>query len=89
MGVEAGDADNRLQVTSASKVENRSPATAVLDAEGHFRIRRSQFDIEIHSEEQTRSDAESFHHTVQVRITRDGKLCFEKDWSVVIPRELN
>ena len=89
LGVESGDADNRLQVTSAFKVDNRSPATAVLDAEGHFRIRRSQFDIEIHSEEQTRSDAESFHHTVQVRITRDGKLCFEKDWSVVIPRELN
>jgi hypothetical protein len=89
LGVESGDADNRLQVKSAFTVDNQSPATAVLDAKGHFQIRRPQFDIEIHSDEQTCSDAESFHHTVQVRITRDGKLCFEKDWSVVIPRQLN
>jgi hypothetical protein len=89
LGVESGDADNRLQVKSAFTVDNQSPATAVLDAKGHFQIRRPQFDIEIHSDEQTCSDAESFHHTVQVRITRDGKLGFEKDWSVVIPRQLN
>ena len=39
-------------------------------------------DVEIHSDESTRSDAEVFHHTVPIRITRDGKSCFKKDWSV-------
>jgi len=89
LGVESGDANNRLELKSAFTVNDRSPATAVLEAEGNCRIRRPQFDVEIHSAEQTRSDAESFHHAVHVRITRDGKLYFEKDWSVVIPRELN
>ncbi len=89
LGVESGDANNRLELKSAFTVNDRSPATAILEAEGNCRVRRPQFDVEIHSEEQTRSDAESFHHAVHVRITRDGKLYFEKDWSVVIPRELN
>ena len=89
LGVESGDADNRLQVNSAFTVSNPSPETAVLNASGHFRMRRPQFDLDIRSEEQTRSDAKSFHHSVQLRITRDGEMCFEKDWSVVVPRPWN
>jgi hypothetical protein len=87
--VETGDADNRLELKSAFTVNDRSPADAVLKAEGHFRVRRAEYDVEVHSDESTRSDAEAFHHTVHIRITRDGKSCFEKDWSVSVPRALN
>ena len=89
MGVESGDANNHLELQSDFTVNDREPAQAVLEAEGRFRLRRDQFDIEIHSDERTHSDTESFHHSVRVRITRDGTVYFEKDWSVSIPRELN
>ena len=87
--VETGDADNRLELKSAFTVNDRSPADTMLKAEGHFRVRRAEYDVEVHSDESTRSDAKAFHHTVRIRITRDGKSCFEKDWSVSVPRALN
>jgi len=89
MHVETGDADNRLELKSTFTVNDRSPADAVIKAEGHFRVRRDQYDIEVHSDESTHSDAEAFHHTVRIRITRGGKPCFEKDWIVSVPRALN
>jgi hypothetical protein len=87
--VESGDADNRLELSSAFTVSDQSPADAVLEAEGHYRVRRAEYDVEVHSIESTRSDADAFHHTVRIRITRDGETCFEKDWTVAVPRELN
>ena len=84
--VESGDSDNRLELKSAFTVSDRSPADAVLKAEGRYRVRRAEYDVEVHSAESTRSDDEEFHHTVLVRITRDGKSFFEKDWSISVPR---
>ena len=87
--VDSGDADNRLKLKSSFVVSDQTPASAELTAEGHYRVRRAEYDVEIHSDEQTRSDPEAFHHTVNIRITRDGVTCFEKDWSVTVPRKLN
>ncbi|MBP88236.1 MAG: hypothetical protein CMJ64_16215 [Planctomycetaceae bacterium] len=87
--VETGNANNRLELKSAFTVSDSSPADAVLTAEGRFHVRRAEYDVEVHSDETTRSDAKAFHHTVRVCITRDGKLFFEKDWNVSVPREMN
>ena len=87
--VESGNADNRLELKSSFLVNDRSPADAVLVAEGHYRVCRAEYDVEVHSDEQTLSDSEAFHHSVKIRITRDEVTCFEKEWSVKILRKLN
>ncbi|MDP6446040.1 MAG: CocE/NonD family hydrolase [Pirellulaceae bacterium] len=87
--VESGDANNRLVLKSAFTVSDTAPADAVLHAEGRYRVRRDEFDIEVVSTEQTRSDADSFFHSVHIQITRDGEPYFEKEWNASQPRRMN
>jgi hypothetical protein len=87
--VRSGDAHNELELRSDFTVSDSTPADATLKAEGHYRVRRAEYDVEVHSDELTHCDAEAFHHTVRVRIMRDGNECFERSWTVSVPRELN
>jgi hypothetical protein len=87
--VTTGDTANQLQLKSRFTVNDDRPADATLQATAHYHLQRDALDIEVHSEESTSSDQEAFHHQVHVRILRDGQPCFEKDWSISVPRTLN
>ena len=87
--VATGAAGDRLELRSQFTVDDRDPAVAILRAEAFYKMIRAEFDIEVHSDESTTSDRDSFHHTVHLRILRDGKPYFEKNWSVSVPRPLN
>ena len=71
------------------KCTHRPTLVLTLQATAHYHLQRDALDIEVHSEESTSSDQEAFHHQVHVRILRDGQPCFEKDWSISVPRTLN
>ena len=87
--VTTGDAANQLQLKSRFTVDDDRPADATLQATAHYHLQRDGLDIDVHSEESTSSDQDAFHHQVHVRILRDGQPCFEKDWSISVPRTLN
>ena len=84
---EAADFD--LEQHSSFTVSSVNPAEAALKAYCAYTLKQAASDIRIESNELTTSNASTFRHLVQLTITVDGKLHFNKSWSRTVPRRLN
>ena len=78
-----------LQQHSSLTVSTVNPAEAVLKAFCAYTLKQLGSDIRIEANELTTSDESAFRHLVQLTITVDGKLHFNKSWSHTVPRLLN
>ena len=82
-------ADFDLQQHSSLTVSSVNPAEAVLKAYCAYTLKQAGSDIRIESSELTTSNASAFRHLVQLTVTVNGKLHFNKSWSRTVPRLLN
>ena len=78
-----------LQQHSSLTVSTVNPAEAVLKAYCAYTLKQLGSVIRIEANELTTSDESAFRHLVQLTITVDGKLHFNKSWSCTVPRLLN
>jgi len=67
-------------------VSNRDPANAVISASATHVAVHPTLDIRIEATCQTSSDATSYTHLSQVRVTVDGAEHFRKSWNATVPR---
>jgi predicted acyl esterase len=82
---EAGRTSNHSRYT----VSNRDPArTTIIGSATHTAVHPT-LDIRVEATCQTSSDADSYTHLSQVRITVDGAPHFSKSWSESVPRKLS
>jgi len=70
-------------------VSNRTPALAAITASATHNAVHPTLDIHVEATCQTSSDADSYTHISQVRITVDGAPHFSKSWSASVPRKLS
>jgi predicted acyl esterase len=82
---EGGRTSNHSRYT----VSNRDPALATITASATHTAVHPTMDIQIEATCQTSSDASSYTHLSQVRITVDGVPHFSKSWSASVPRNLS
>ena len=68
-------------------VSAREPAKATLRAGSTYRHDYAGREIVVDVQCDTSSDAQAFHHTVELEITVNGKLHTQKHWSVSVPRK--
>ena len=67
-------------------VSARDPAQAVVRSESNRASRCRGQDIVVKARCTTSSDADEFHHEVDVEITVDGRPHFAKSWTAAVPR---
>ncbi len=82
---EGGRTTNHSRYT----VSNRDPADTVITASATHVAVHPTLDIRVEATCQTSSDAASYAHLSQVRITVDGAEHFSKSWSESVPRKLS
>ena len=82
---EGGRTTNHSRYT----VSNRDPAHTVITASATHVAVHPTLDIRVHAACQTSSDAASYTHLSQVRITVDGAEHFSKSWSESVLRKLS
>ncbi len=70
-------------------VSNRDPAATVITASASHHAAHPTLDISVEATCQTSSDAASYTHLSQVRITVDGAVHFSRSWSESVPRRLS
>src|SRR5262249_13844934 len=82
---ESGHTSNHSRYT----VSNRNPAdTAIIGSATHTAVHPT-LDISVEATSHTTSDATTFTHISQVRITVDGTPHFSKSWFESVPRKLS
>jgi hypothetical protein len=70
-------------------VSNRDPArTTIIGNATHIAVHPT-LDIRVEATCQTSSDADTYTHLSQVRITVDGATHFSKSWSESVPRKVS
>ncbi len=79
----------RTSSQSRYTVSNRDPANTVISASATHVAVHPTLDIRIEATCQTSSDATSYTHLSQVRITVDGAEHFRKSWNTTVPRGLS
>jgi predicted acyl esterase len=72
--------------TSHYTVRVNRPADAVVQSEFEYPLDRPGMAIRVRSHCVARSDEQAFHHTTAVEITINGRLHWNKSWSVSVPR---
>ena len=82
---EGGPTSSRSRYT----VWNRDPARALITASATHTAVHPTLDIRVEATCQTSSDAVTYAHHSQVRITIDGGPHFSKSWSEAVPRRLS
>ena len=82
---EGGRTGNRSRYT----VSNRDPARTVIASSATHVAVHQTLDIRVEATCQTSSDATSYMHTSQVRVTVDGAEHFRKSWAESVPRRLS
>jgi predicted acyl esterase len=70
-------------------VSNRNPACTVIASSATHVAAHPALDIRVEATCQTASDASSYTHLSQVRITVDGAEHFSRSWSESVPRRLS
>ena len=70
-------------------MSNRNPACTVIASSATHVAVHPTLDIRVEATCQTASDASSYTHLSQVRITVDGAEHFSKSWSESVPRRLS
>jgi hypothetical protein len=70
-------------------VSNRDPARTVISASATHIAEHPTLEIRVEATCQTSSDATSYSHMSQVRITIDGAEHFRKSWTESVPRNLS
>ena len=70
------------------RVDVDNPAHAVVESSFRFHQDVPSGVVEMISTAVTRSDAEFFHHVIDVKATNAGKTFFSKSWSKSVPRAL-
>jgi hypothetical protein len=79
----------RTSSHSRLTVSNRDPARTVISASATHIAEHPTLDIRVEATCQTSSDATSYSHTSQVRITIGGAEHFRKSWAGSVPRNLS
>jgi predicted acyl esterase len=79
----------RTSSQSRYTVSNRDPALTVISSSATHVAVHPTLDIRIEATCQTSSDATSYAHLSQVRITVDGAEHFRKSWNATVPRKLS
>jgi hypothetical protein len=79
----------RTSSQSRYTVSNRDPAHTVISASATHVAAHPTLDIRVEATCQTSSDATSYTHLSQVRITIDGAEHFRKSWNATVPRNLS
>src|SRR5262249_50861507 len=82
---EGGRTSSRSRYT----VSNRDPARTVITSSATHAAVHPTLDIQAEATCQTSSDAATYTHLSQVRITVDGAEHFRKSWSETVPRRLS
>lgn len=82
---ETGRTSNHSRYT----VSNRDPARIVITSSATHTAVHPTLDIRVEATCQTASDAASYTHLSQVRITVDGAEHFRKSWTESVPRKLS
>jgi hypothetical protein len=70
-------------------VSNRDPAHITIIGSATHTAVHPTLDIRVEATCQTTSDADTYTHLSQVRITLDGAPHFSKSWSATVPRKLS
>jgi hypothetical protein len=70
-------------------VSSSDPAEAVATGSGEYEFSEHGQKIKVSVREVTSSDAQTFHHLVEVDITLDDKPYFHKRWTISPPRSFN
>jgi predicted acyl esterase len=79
----------RTSGQSRYTVSNRDPANTVISASATHAAVHPTLDIRIEATCQTSSNATSYTHLSQVRVTVDGAEHFRKSWHATVPRALS
>jgi predicted acyl esterase len=79
----------RTSSRSRYTVSNRDPAHTVISASATHMAVHPTLDIRVEATCQTTSDAASYTHLSQVRVTVDGAEHFVKSWAASVPRKLS
>jgi hypothetical protein len=79
----------RTSSHSRYTVSNNDPARTVISASATHIAEHPTLDIRVEATCQTSSDATSYSHLSQVRITIDGAEHFRKSWTETVPRKLS
>ncbi|HEY3415904.1 MAG TPA: hypothetical protein VGM23_03375 [Armatimonadota bacterium] len=74
--------------TSRYTVRPDHPEQITLHADARYTAERAGRAVEVMTDCLTTSDAEAFHHTVEITITMDGQPYFTKQWARSVPRRL-
>jgi len=82
---ESGRTSNHSRYT----VSNRDPAHTTITGSATHTAVHPTLDIRVEATCQTSSDADTYTHLSQVRITVDGTPHFSKSWSESVPRKLS
>ena len=70
-------------------VSQKNPAEAVVKATAEYEVETHHATIAMAVQTVTSSDANAFHHLVEVEAKVNGKRHFNKSWAVSVPREFN
>ena len=73
---------------STHTVSPKNPAETVLKGSYLYEAPHPDKRIVVEAKEVLSSDAECYHFSSEVEVTVDGDRCFDKSWSVTLPREL-
>jgi predicted acyl esterase len=72
--------------SSVYTVNIHRPAEAIVQSEFEYPIDRPGLSIRVRSQCITRSTAEAFHHLTAIETLINGRLHWQKNWSVSVPR---
>ena len=70
-------------------VSDQNPAAAMIKSDINYVVSRSIGEIKVGAQMVTTSDANVFHHLVEIEVTVDGRRHFSKSWMTSVPRILN